>query len=231
MKKINKLMFGLLVAPFLLIGSNENRKENLNILRYLNGETEQFYSKKMPSYYQRKFGRALRDEYRGPNEEAEFFVNFNSGDVSDSQLATTSRKPLQKETVYKIIEEYTQSHGTIGHGDIMKKVARLESRLNPSAMSKVGAVGLYQIMVKTGKWVSEVYFLEKIETKDLFSIFVNAKLGCKYFSEIYEECGDVHETAGRWNYGSRNYNIRKSSGIAMPEETIKFQNNFKKKKA
>ncbi|MDR0574796.1 MAG: LysM peptidoglycan-binding domain-containing protein [Tannerella sp.] len=93
----------------------------------------------------------------------------------------------------------------------LKYLAVVESALNPVAQSRVGASGLWQFMLPTGK----VYGLE-------INSLIDERLdperateaACRYFKEMYALYGDWHLVLAAYNCGPGNVNkaIRRSGG-------------------
>lgn len=93
----------------------------------------------------------------------------------------------------------------------LKYLAVVESALNPTAQSRVGACGLWQFMLPTGK----VYGLE-------INSLIDERLdpekatdaACRYFREMYELYGDWHLVLAAYNCGPGNVNraIRRAGG-------------------
>ncbi|MDR1120923.1 MAG: LysM peptidoglycan-binding domain-containing protein [Dysgonamonadaceae bacterium] len=93
----------------------------------------------------------------------------------------------------------------------LKYLAVVESALNPIAQSHVGACGLWQFMLPTGK----VYGLE-------INSLIDERLepekatdaACRYFKEMYELYGDWHLVLAAYNCGPGNVNkaIRRAGG-------------------
>lgn len=59
-----------------------------------------------------------------------------------------------------------------------------ESKFNPSAISSKGAVGLMQIMDKTGAWVADE---NKIQNYNLYRAADNIKIGCAYLRMLLDQ--------------------------------------------
>lgn len=93
----------------------------------------------------------------------------------------------------------------------LKYLAVVESALNPTAQSRVGASGLWQFMLPTGK----IYGLE---INSLIDERLNPEkatdAACKYFEEMYKLYGDWHLVLAAYNCGPGNVNkaIRRSGG-------------------
>ena len=93
----------------------------------------------------------------------------------------------------------------------MKYLAVVESALNPVALSRVGACGLWQFMLPTGK----SYGLEINSLVDERRDPLKAtEAACKYFKDMYAIYGDWNLVLASYNCGPGNVNkaIRRSGG-------------------
>lgn len=93
----------------------------------------------------------------------------------------------------------------------LKYLAVVESALNPVALSRVGACGLWQFMLPTGK----SYGLEINSLVDERRDPVKAtRAACKYFKDMYAIYGDWNLVLASYNCGPGNVNkaIRRSGG-------------------
>ncbi|MDR0393689.1 MAG: LysM peptidoglycan-binding domain-containing protein [Tannerella sp.] len=93
----------------------------------------------------------------------------------------------------------------------LKYLAVVESALNPIAQSRLGASGLWQFMLPTGK----IYGLEINSLIDeRLDPEKATEAACKYFKEMYELYGDWHLVMAAYNCGPGNVNkaIRRSGG-------------------
>ena len=70
---------------------------------------------------------------------------------------------------------------------LVAAIIKNESDFNPKAVSKVGAVGLMQIMPDTGRWIAEQMGLKPYEDADLYKTQTNIRMGCWYVSELDHE--------------------------------------------
>ena len=111
----------------------------------------------------------------------------------------------------------------------LKYLAAVESALNPRALSRVGAAGLWQFMLPTGK----IYGLEINSLVDeRLDVYKATHAACKYFKEMYAVYGDWHLVLASYNCGPGNVNkaIRRSGGKAdfweiyphLPKETRSY---------
>ena len=93
----------------------------------------------------------------------------------------------------------------------LKYLAVVESALNPVAQSRVGASGIWQFMLPTGK----IHGLEINSLIDeRFDPERATDAACKYFKDMYNLYGDWHLVLAAYNCGPGNVNkaIRRSGG-------------------
>lgn len=111
----------------------------------------------------------------------------------------------------------------------LKFLAVVESALNPVALSRVGACGLWQFMLPTGK----IYGLEINSLVDERRDPVKAtQAACRYFKDMYVIYGDWNLVLASYNCGPGNVNkaIRRSGGKTdfwdifpyLPKETRSY---------
>lgn len=93
----------------------------------------------------------------------------------------------------------------------LKHLAVVESALNPSAKSWVGATGLWQFMYSTGKMYGLNVNSFVDERRDPYESTIAA---CRYMSRLYEMYGDWNLVLAAYNSGPGNVNkaIRRSGG-------------------
>ncbi|MGI6145060.1 MAG: lytic transglycosylase domain-containing protein [Clostridia bacterium] len=63
---------------------------------------------------------------------------------------------------------------------------KTESRFYSGACSRVGAIGLMQIMPETGKWIAEQMGIEDFQADKLYQPSYNIPMGIWYISYLYE---------------------------------------------
>jgi membrane-bound lytic murein transglycosylase D len=109
---------------------------------------------------------------------------------------------------FPIIEPILDKHGLPLE---LKYLAVVESALNPVALSRAGACGLWQFMLPTGK----IYGLEinslVDERRDPIK---STEAACKYFEDMYEIYGDWKLVLASYNCGPGNVNkaIKRAGG-------------------
>ena len=70
---------------------------------------------------------------------------------------------------------------------LVAAIIKNESNFKHDAVSKVGAVGLMQIMPETGRWIAEQMGLENFQDSDLYQTRKNIRMGCWYVGELEHE--------------------------------------------
>lgn len=70
---------------------------------------------------------------------------------------------------------------------LVAAIIKNESNFKHDAVSKVGAVGLMQIMPETGRWIAEQMDLENYQDSDLYQTRKNIRMGCWYVGELEHE--------------------------------------------
>lgn len=127
---------------------------------------------------------------------------------------------------FPIIESVLDKHGLPLE---LKYLAVVESALNPVALSRMGASGLWQFMLPTGK----IYGLEINSLVDeRLDAEKATEAACAYFEDMYEIYGDWNLVLASYNCGPGNVNkaIRRSGGKTdfwkifryLPKETRSY---------
>jgi soluble lytic murein transglycosylase len=86
---------------------------------------------------------------------------------------------------------------------LVAALIRQESEFNPLAVSRANAVGLMQLLPKTGKVVAHEVELKRYSPTQLFTPTVNLQLGTRYFRGMVDKFGGSFEHAlAAYNAGS-----------------------------
>jgi len=86
---------------------------------------------------------------------------------------------------------------------LVASLIRQESEFNPLAVSRANAVGLMQLLPKTGKVVAHQEELKRYNPTQLFTPAVNLQLGTRYFRGMVDKFGGSFEHAlAAYNAGS-----------------------------
>ena len=85
----------------------------------------------------------------------------------------------------------------------MASLIRQESEFNAQAVSRANAVGLMQLLPKTGKVVAHQEGVRHYASSQLFTPAVNLELGTRYFRGMIDQFGGSFEHAlAAYNAGS-----------------------------
>jgi soluble lytic murein transglycosylase len=86
---------------------------------------------------------------------------------------------------------------------LVASLIRQESEFNPVAVSRANAVGLMQLLPRTGKLVAKQESLKRYQPSQLYTPTVNLELGTRYFKGMVDQFGGSFEHAlAAYNEGS-----------------------------
>jgi soluble lytic murein transglycosylase len=85
---------------------------------------------------------------------------------------------------------------------LVASLIRQESEFNPNAVSRANAVGLMQLLPKTGKLVAKEVKLKRYSASQLYSPAVNLQLGTRYFRGMVDKFGGFEYALAAYNAGS-----------------------------
>ncbi|MGB8760128.1 MAG: transglycosylase SLT domain-containing protein [Candidatus Sulfotelmatobacter sp.] len=86
---------------------------------------------------------------------------------------------------------------------LVASLIRQESEFNPNAVSRANAVGLMQLLPKTGKTVAREVKMRRYNSSQLYTPAVNLQLGTRYFRGMVDKFGGSFEYAlAAYNAGS-----------------------------
>lgn len=143
-----------------------------------------------------------------------FELTYNAVVRSYIDLYTVRKREMSSrmlglaELYFPVFEEHLDRHGIPLE---MKYLAVVESALNPAARSRVGAVGLWQFMIPTGR----MYGLEVDSYVDeRHDLYQSTEAACKYLKYLYGLYGSWEMALAAYNCGPGNVNkaIRRSGG-------------------
>ncbi len=97
-------------------------------------------------------------------------------------------------------------------------IIKCESSFNKNATSKVGAMGLMQIMPTTAKFIAEQLQEEKY---DMYNAEQNIKFGCFYLNYLLSKFNNIKMVIYAYNCGEGRVN-RYLKGENLPKETINY---------
>ena len=99
---------------------------------------------------------------------------------------------------------------------------RVESRFNTYAVSPVGAIGLMQVMPKTGAEVATQEGIIWPGPHVLFDPLVNVRIGVAYLKHLTDRYGDVSAALAAYNWGPTHIDSRLRRGTQLPSEYPKL---------
>jgi soluble lytic murein transglycosylase len=86
---------------------------------------------------------------------------------------------------------------------LVASLIRQESEFNPLAVSRANAVGLMQLLPKTGRVVAHEEALRRYSSSELFTPAVNLELGTRYFRGMVDKFnGSFEQALAAYNAGS-----------------------------
>jgi len=85
---------------------------------------------------------------------------------------------------------------------LIASLIRQESEFNPNAVSRANAVGLMQLLPKTGKLVAKEVKLKRFSASQLYTPAVNLQLGTRYFRGMVDKFGSFEYALAAYNAGS-----------------------------
>ena len=98
---------------------------------------------------------------------------------------------------------------------------RQESAFNPNAVSRANAVGLMQLLPKTGKLVAREVKLRRFAPQQLFTPAINMQLGTRYVRGMVDKYGSFEYALAAYNAGSDRVNEWLSEGkYRDPQEFV-----------
>lgn len=103
----------------------------------------------------------------------------------------------------KDITKYADQFGVDPY--LVMAVIYVESYFDANACSYKGAVGLMQIMPKTGEWVAQRLKIKDFTSEKLYKPDMNIRIGCWYLSNLQSQFnGDLDLVLAAYNGGSGN---------------------------
>ena len=135
-------------------------------------------------------------------------------------------KPILKQ-VYKleykdIIDQNAEKYNVDKY--LMYALIKKESRYDPLAVSKKGAMGLTQIMPETGKYIAELLEDKDFKTNDLYDAEVSIRYGTFYLSKLKKDFnGNLESMLAAYNGGEGNVRKWLGDGSHLNENEIPFK--------
>jgi len=182
--------------------------------------THHFATDSIPAYADSVYARRLKSL----NDRTPMDLDFNKHVKAYINVYTNKRKDITKQVLGLSALYYPMFEQQLDRFDIpleLKHLAVVESALNPSARSRVGATGLWQFMYATGKMYGLKVNSFVDERRDPYKSTVAA---CEYMSYLYGLYKDWNLVLAAYNSGPGNVNkaIRRSGGKRSYWEIRKY---------
>jgi soluble lytic murein transglycosylase-like protein len=132
--------------------------------------------------------------------------------LSAAEIEMTARTILEESKRWKLDPE------------LVMAVIRVESAYNNFATSRVGALGLMQVMPRTGQAMASRLGIEWRGPKTLFDPVVNVKIGTAYLARMYARYGRWDRALAAYNWGPGRIDDRINAGRAIPARYVKQVN-------
>jgi soluble lytic murein transglycosylase len=125
--------------------------------------------------------------------------NYFALDIPD--LPRSYWEALFPKPYWTDLKRYATANGLDPY--LVASLIRQESEFNPAAVSRANAVGLMQLLPKTGKLVAKEVKLKRYNPSQLYTPEVNLQLGTRYFKGMVDKFGGSFEYAlAAYNAGS-----------------------------
>jgi soluble lytic murein transglycosylase-like protein/TolA-binding protein len=125
--------------------------------------------------------------------------NYFAVDIAD--LPRPYWEALFPKAYWTELRRYSQLNGLDPY--LVASLIRQESEFNAMALSRVSAVGLMQLMPKTGKTVAKQVKLKGYNAAQLFTPATNLQLGTRYFKDLIEKYnGQLEYALAAYNAGT-----------------------------
>ena len=170
----------------------------------------------------------------GPTEAAEIFEENNRYEraiqlmkrtapgyfsVTVDDLPRSYWEALFPRAYWTDLKKYSVANGLDPY--LVASLIRQESEFNPVAVSHANAVGLMQLLPKTGKLVAKELKLRTYSAPQLYNPTVNLELGTKYFRGMVDTFGGKFEYAlAAYNAGSDR--VEEWSGLGTYRDVPEF---------
>jgi len=122
----------------------------------------------------------------------------------------------ERQRVAEVILESASLHRVSPH--LVLAVIHVESAYQPFAISNVGALGLMQVMPRTGAEVAERIGVPWRGRQTLFDPEDNIRIGVAYLRELLDRYEDVRTALAAYNWGPGRIDTRLRRGGALPAQ-------------
>ena len=125
-------------------------------------------------------------------------LSIGLGFLSDFAI-TCFEKNAYKRDFGEYVSVYAHKYGV--PETLIFAVIRTESSFDSGAVSRVGAVGLMQLMPETFEWLTDEILFEHLESGMLYDPETNIRYGTYYLSRMYKHFGNWETAFAAYNAG------------------------------
>ena len=161
-----------------------------------------------------------------------YFLLFATGTI-DQQIAMAGKAAVQRAEFHKqtaamlpyadakLSEEIADALQDSGREfdvdpKLMLALVYVESAGNPRAVSKVGALGLTQVMPETGEQIARELGVPWTGPKMLFDVRVNIRFGTFYMRQLLDRFDNKKHAIASYNFGPNGISRRLRNGQNIP---------------
>ena len=101
------------------------------------------------------------------------------------------------------VTKYSEKYGV--PEELIFAVIKAESNFKSDAVSRVGAVGLMQVLPATSEWLSEYHFYENNSAISLYDPETNIRYGVYYLQYLFSRFGTWEKAIIAYNWGEGNF--------------------------
>ena len=168
----------------------------------------------------------MRNDFKNPNRGLAIaliaVIAIGLGFFGDF-IITCLEKQAYPEGYSEYVTVYAEKYGV--PENLVYSVIRTESDFESGAISRVGAVGLMQIIPSTFKWLTNDILFEHLNEGMLFDPETNIRYGTYLLKRLYDRYGDWNEALAAYNAGPgrvdnwlKDAQYTDSSGLLIPEQ-------------
>ncbi len=137
-------------------------------------------------------------------------------DVVEARLVARARSLTSDEIVEVAAAIRTAAERHQMSVDLVLAVIEVESQFDAFAVSRVGAMGLMQIVPATGEALAARHGVSWNGPRTLFDPVVNVQLGIAYLSELQSRFGHLPTALAAYNWGPTSIRKRLHRGAPIP---------------
>jgi soluble lytic murein transglycosylase len=128
----------------------------------------------------------------------------NARSLSDEEVEQTARVLVR------------EAHARGFEPGLVLAIIEIESQFDAFAVSRVGAIGLMQLMPNTGAYLAERIGLDWQGPRTLFDPSTNVLLGVAYLEELRDHFEELSTALAAYNYGPTAIRSRVRRGAPVP---------------